>query len=82
VFAHQQKWRNAWLGAPPRNQAIVNAENTIFSIKRFMGRKYDDPEVHAHHQPASRIKWRQAAQRRRARVIMDGKEYSPPKFRR
>ncbi|MEW6406518.1 MAG: Hsp70 family protein, partial [Chloroflexota bacterium] len=32
-------------GRPARNQAVVNPENTIFSIKRFMGRKYDDPEV-------------------------------------
>jgi molecular chaperone DnaK len=33
------------VGRVARNQAIVNAQNTIFSIKRFMGRKYEDPEV-------------------------------------
>ena len=33
------------VGRAARNQAIVNPENTIFSIKRFMGRKFDDPEV-------------------------------------
>jgi len=33
------------VGRVARNQAITNPENTIFSIKRFMGRKYDDPEV-------------------------------------
>ena len=32
-------------GRPARNQAVVNPENTVFSIKRFMGRKFDDPEV-------------------------------------
>ena len=32
-------------GRPARNQGVVNPENTVFSIKRFMGRKYDDPEV-------------------------------------
>ena len=33
------------VGRAARNQAIVNPENTIFSIKRYMGRKFDDPEV-------------------------------------
>ena len=36
------------VGRAARNQAIVNPENTVFSIKRFMGRKYKDPEVRAH----------------------------------
>ena len=33
------------VGRSARNQAIVNPENTIFSIKRLMGRKFNDPEV-------------------------------------
>ena len=33
------------IGRVARNQAVVNPENTIFSIKRFMGRKFNDPEV-------------------------------------
>ncbi len=33
------------VGRVARNQAITNPSNTIFSIKRFMGRKFDDPEV-------------------------------------
>ena len=32
------------VGAPAKRQAIVNPENTIFSIKRFMGRRYDEVE--------------------------------------
>lgn len=33
------------VGAPAKRQAIVNPENTIFSIKRFMGRRYDEVEA-------------------------------------
>jgi molecular chaperone DnaK len=33
------------VGRSARNQAVVNPENTIYSIKRFMGRKYDDAET-------------------------------------
>src|SRR5579884_2915216 len=33
------------VGRFARRQAITNPENTIFSIKRFMGRKFNDPSV-------------------------------------
>ncbi len=33
------------VGRVARQQAVINAQNTVFSIKRFMGRKYEDPEV-------------------------------------
>ena len=33
------------VGQVAKRQAITNPDNTIFSIKRLMGRKYDDPEV-------------------------------------
>ena len=66
------------VGRTARNQAIVNAENTIFSIKRFMGRKYDDPEVQ---RTVSRVPYKVAkAANGDVRVIMDGKEYSPPEI--
>ncbi|MGZ5823207.1 MAG: Hsp70 family protein, partial [Hyphomicrobium sp.] len=33
------------VGQVAKRQAITNPENTVFSITRFMGRRYEDPEV-------------------------------------
>lgn len=65
-------------GRPARNQAVVNPQNTIFSIKRFMGRKYDDPEVQRARGlvPYNLTK----APNGDLRVTLDGKEYSPPEI--
>ena len=64
------------IGRVARNQAVVNPENTVFSIKRFMGRKFNDPEVK---KAVSRLPYRVAeAPNGDVRVILDGKEYSPP----
>ena len=66
------------VGRTARNQAIVNPENTVFSIKRFMGRKYDDEEVQ---RTISRVPYKVAkAANGDVRVVMDGKEYSPPEI--
>jgi len=66
------------IGRVARNQAVVNPENTIFSIKRFMGRKFSDPEVqHA----LSRVPYEVTeAPNGDVRVVMGGKEYSPPEI--
>src|ERR687886_710296 len=45
VVAVNPKSGERMVGQIARRQAITNPENTIFSVKRFMGRKYDDPEV-------------------------------------
>ena len=64
------------IGRVARNQAVVNPENTVFSIKRFMGRKFNDPEVQ---RALSRVPYKVAeAPNGDIRVILDGKEYSPP----
>jgi len=66
------------VGRPARNQAIINPENTIFSIKRFMGRKYDDPEVQ---RTISRVPYKVTkAPNGDVRVVLDGREYSPPEI--
>ena len=64
------------VGRPARNQAIVNPENTIFSIKRFMGRRQDDAEVQ---RTQERIPYQiTKAPNGDVRVMLDGREYSPP----
>ncbi len=66
------------VGRIARNQAVINPENTIFSIKRFMGRKYDDKETqHAiKHVPYKVTK----ADNGDVRVMLGDKEYSPPEI--
>ena len=66
------------VGRVARNQAITNPENTIFSIKRFMGRKFDDPEV----QRALKLVPYEVAKAPNGdiRVKLAGKEYSPPEI--
>jgi molecular chaperone DnaK len=66
------------VGRVARNQAVVNPENTVFSIKRFMGRKFKDPEVQ---KALSRVPYKVAeAPNGDIRVVLDGKEYSPPEI--
>lgn len=66
------------IGRPARNQGVVNPENTVFSIKRFMGRKFSDPEVQ---KAVSRVPYKVAeAPNGDVRVVLDGKEYSPPEI--
>jgi len=66
------------VGRVARNQAIINSENTIFSIKRFMGRKYEDPEVQ---RTLPRIPYKaMPASNGDVRVMLEDKEYSPPEI--
>jgi len=64
------------VGRVARNQAITNPQNTVFSIKRFMGRKGDDPEVE---RTRKRVPYLvSSAANGDVRVILDEKEYSAP----
>lgn len=66
------------IGRVARNQAVVNPENTVFSIKRFMGRKFNDPEVR---KAIEKLPYKVTeAPNGDVRVILDGKEYSPPEI--
>ena len=64
------------VGRVARNQAITNPQNTIFSVKRFMGRKADDAEVE---RTKKRVPYAvDEAPNGDVRVTLDEKEYSPP----
>src|SRR5512143_3536968 len=64
------------VGRVARNQAITNPTNTVFSIKRFMGRKSDDPEVE---RTKKRVPYAvNEAPNGDVRVQLDEKDYSPP----
>ena len=64
------------VGQVAKRQAVTNPENTIFSIKRFMGRKYDEVNEEMKMVPYKVIK----ASNGDARVEIMGKEYSPPEI--
>jgi molecular chaperone DnaK len=66
------------VGRPARNQAVVNPENTITSIKRFMGGKFSSPEIERARKMVSYEIVE--APNGDVRVLMDEKEYSPPEI--
>ncbi len=66
------------VGQLAKRQAITNAENTIFGIKRLMGRKFDDPVVQ---EWAKRVPYKIVkAPNGDAHVEVRGKRYSPPEI--
>ncbi len=78
VVAINPKSGERLVGQVARRQAIVNPENTIFSVKRLMGRKHKDAEVQ---KALKRLPYKIVeAPNGDCRVIMGGKEYSPPEI--
>jgi molecular chaperone DnaK len=64
------------VGAPARRQQVTNPENTIFSIKRFMGRKFDEVSEEMKIVPYEVVK----GPNDDVRVKAAGKEYAPPEI--
>jgi molecular chaperone DnaK len=66
------------VGQVARRQAITNPDNTIFSVKRLMGRRFGDPEV----AKARRVLPYKIVEHSNgdAWVVMGGKDYSPPEI--
>jgi molecular chaperone DnaK len=66
------------VGRVAKNQAITNPTNTVFSIKRFMGRKLHDPEVEADKKLVPYTL--KEVSNGDVRVKIDDKEFSPPEI--
>src|SRR5689334_16384231 len=64
------------VGQVAKRQAITNPENTIFSIKRFMGRRSDEVSEEMKMVPYKVTRGENAD----ARVEINGKKYSPPEI--
>ncbi len=78
IVAVNPKTGERLVGQVAKRQAVVNSDNTIYSVKRFMGRKFDDPAV-------SRARKYVPYEVRKApngdlRVVMSDREYSPPEI--
>lgn len=78
IVAVNPKTDERMVGQVAKRQAVTNPRNTIFSVKRFMGRKFKDPEVQRalKHVPYE-VK---EAPNGDIRVVMGGKDYSPPEI--
>jgi molecular chaperone DnaK len=63
------------VGQVAKRQAITNPENTIFSIKRFMGRRYDEVT-----EEMKMVPYKVVRQGDRVAVVAQGKEYTPPEI--
>ncbi|MGQ9552606.1 MAG: molecular chaperone DnaK [Anaerolineae bacterium] len=78
VVAVNPKTNERLVGQAARRQAVTNPENTIYSVKRFMGRKFNDPLVQ---EAMKRLPYKVVpAPNGDVRVIMGSKEYSPPEI--
>src|SRR5881296_1193714 len=64
------------VGSPARRQQVTNPQNTIFSIKRFMGRKHDEVSEEMTIVPYEVVK----GPNDDVRVKAGGKEYAPPEI--
>jgi molecular chaperone DnaK len=64
------------VGLVARRQAVTNPKNTVYSIKRFMGRKYDEVESEIRLVPYEVVR----GQNNDARVRASGQEFSPPEI--
>ena len=64
------------VGQIAKRQAITNPQKTVYSIKRFMGRKYDEVQTEIKEVPYKVVR----GENDTARVNIDGKDYSPPEI--
>ncbi|HWS79832.1 MAG TPA: molecular chaperone DnaK [Rubrobacter sp.] len=76
VVAFDRRSGERLVGQLARRQAVTNPERTVYSIKRFMGRRYSDVKTEA-----ERVGYQvKAAPGGDIRIVVDDKEYSPPEI--
>src|ERR1700751_5298176 len=63
------------VGQVAKRQAITNPENTIYSIKRFMGRRYDEVA-----EELKMVPYKVVADGAHLAIVAQGKKYSPPEI--
>jgi molecular chaperone DnaK len=68
------------VGQVAKRQAITNPENTVFSIKRFMGRRFDDPEVQRSRDLVPYTVDKDPKSDGIAVTLANGKSYTPPEI--
>ncbi|MEE8441745.1 MAG: molecular chaperone DnaK, partial [Spirochaetia bacterium] len=64
------------IGQPARNQMVTNPGNTIYSVKRFMGRQYDEVAAEMEMVPYRVVKGSSGD----VRIAVEDKQYSPPEI--
>ena len=66
---------NRLVGQVAKRQAVTNPENTVYSIKRFMGRRFDEIS-----EEKKQVPYQVKAAGNDVRVVAGGKEWSPPEI--
>jgi molecular chaperone DnaK len=76
VVAFDRRSGERLVGQLARRQAVTNPERTVYSIKRFMGRRFSDVKTEA-----ERVGYQvKSAAGGDIRIVVDEKEYSPPEI--
>jgi len=71
-FAKEERW----VGHRAKNQAVTNPENTVYSIKRFMGRRRSEVSEEEQHLPYKLV----GEKEQPVKVRIRDKDYSPPEI--